>query len=324
MGIRESARTNAVLVVIKLAVVLFVIVLGWLRESGTIGPGAGIRTRPAAKSGRFRTGQEAPGASMPRLDDVRHAGQAVGRGYRIDWAGRKRSACKRPASSTSRGRNVFVEEVRKLAEPHLPATPDETGPSARCCPSRGAKGAETGRILGAAGHAGPESLAAADRRRHPHALRALRPVGHHAGRGDRVLRLHRLRFDLDPCRGGPPSPARRAHRHPRFAGIVYASFTWPWRLVITGMVPYPRDRHQRRPSPPPCQRRGDEQPVLRRPRPDRRRRAGGHDQRAAGVVPQPGADLHGHGPRRPAARRCSARSIRGSARRTSPRWSRAW
>ena len=92
--------------------------------------------------------------------------------------------------------------------------------------------------------------------------------------------------------------------------------------VITGMMPYPtidikapiaaafRDKAA-----------AEHSPMLRRGHgADRRRRTGGHDQRAAGAVPQPGADFHGHGPRRPAAAASSARSIRASARRTSPPW----
>ena len=50
-----------------------------------------------------------------------------------------------------------------------------------------------------------------------HAVRAERLRGHPPGRGDRVLRLHRLRRDLHGRRGDEESAAQPADRHPRRA-----------------------------------------------------------------------------------------------------------
>ena len=41
------------------------------------------------------------------------------------------------------------------------------------------------------------------------------------GASHRLLRLHRLRLDLDALRGGQEAAARRAHRHPRLAGRLH-------------------------------------------------------------------------------------------------------
>ena len=157
-------------------------------------------------------------------------------------------------------------------------------------------------------------------------VHALRPVGHHARGGDRVLRLHRIRLDLDPCRRGQKPAARRADRHPRFAVPLHGALHrggggHHGHDALSG------DRRQ-------CaDRRGLCAEGRRRSRAlvlrvatvlDLRRRTGRHDQRAAGAVPEPGADLHGHVARRPVAAAFSARFIRDSARRTSPRWSPAW
>ena len=47
------------------------------------------------------------------------------------------------------------------------------------------------------------------------------PLGHARGRGDDLLRVHRLRFGLHPRRGGQEPAARRADRHHRLAGALH-------------------------------------------------------------------------------------------------------
>ena len=54
-----------------------------------------------------------------------------------------------------------------------------------------------------------------------HAVRAERLPRHPPGRGDRLLRLHRLRRDLDGGRGDEESAAQPADRHPRRAGDLH-------------------------------------------------------------------------------------------------------
>ena len=48
------------------------------------------------------------------------------------------------------------------------------------------------------------------------------------GAVDRLLRLHRLRLDLDARRRSPQPAARRAPGHPHLAAVVHACSTWPW------------------------------------------------------------------------------------------------
>ena len=55
-----------------------------------------------------------------------------------------------------------------------------------------------------------------------HAVCAERVHRHPSGRGDRVLRLHRLRRDLDGGRGNAEPAAQPADRHPRRAGGLHA------------------------------------------------------------------------------------------------------
>ena len=52
-------------------------------------------------------------------------------------------------------------------------------------------------------------------------VRAERLPRHPPGRGDRLLRLHRLRRDLDRGRGDEESAAQHADRHPRWAGHLH-------------------------------------------------------------------------------------------------------
>ena len=61
--------------------------------------------------------------------------------------------------------------------------------------------------------------------------------GHPSGRGDRLLRLHRLRRDLDRRGGDEESAAQPADRHPRRAGDLHVIYVIVG-VVATGLVPY--------------------------------------------------------------------------------------
>ena len=170
------------------------------------------------------------------------------------------------------------------------------------------------------------------------AVRAVRDVGGHGGRGGRLLRLHRLRRRVDDRRGGQEPAARSADRHHRLAGRLHPALSGGRRDPLGhragDAVPVERRRAaghaDRRPG------AGDAVPERTggiradRHRPGlgglsgvgRRRRR--HHQRAAGDADEPAAHLLRDEPRRPAAARASARSIRASARPTSPRSSPAW
>ena len=60
---------------------------------------------------------------------------------------------------------------------------------------------------------------------------------HPSGRGDRLLRLHRLRRDLDGGRGDEEPAAEPADRHPRRARDLHGIYVIVG-AVLTGMVPY--------------------------------------------------------------------------------------
>ena len=70
-----------------------------------------------------------------------------------------------------------------------------------------------------------------------HAVRAERLHRHPPGRGDRLLRLHRLRRDLDGGGGDEEPAAQPADRHPRRPGDLHLIYVVVG-FVLTGMVPY--------------------------------------------------------------------------------------
>ena len=61
---------------------------------------------------------------------------------------------------------------------------------------------------------------------------------HPPGRGDRLLRLHRLRRDFDGGRGDEESAAQPADRHPGRARDLHGDLHRSSARVLTGMVPY--------------------------------------------------------------------------------------
>ena len=70
-----------------------------------------------------------------------------------------------------------------------------------------------------------------------HALRAQRLHRRASGRGDRVLRLHRLRRDFDGRRRNPQPAAQSADRHPGRPGRVHGHLRGGRARCLTGMVP---------------------------------------------------------------------------------------
>ena len=130
-----------------------------------------------------------------------------------------------------------------------------------------------------------------------HAVRAERLHRHPPGRGDRVLRLHRLRRDLDG-RGGDEEPAAQpADRHPRRAGDLHGHLRDRRRRADRAWCRTQELAKSADPLAYALQAAG-----LPARRLDRRARRGGLDGGgAAGVPVRPAAHLLRDGARRPAA-----------------------
>ena len=129
-----------------------------------------------------------------------------------------------------------------------------------------------------------------------HAVRAERLHRHPSGRGDRVLRLHRLRRDLDGGRGDEEPAAQPADRHPRRPRDLHGHLRHRRRRA---------DRHgavHRSSAVADPLARALQLAGLQRGRLDRRARRGGLDVGGAARVPvRPAAHLLRDGARRPAA-----------------------
>ena len=233
MGIRESARTNAVLVIIKVAVVLFVIAVGigyvdsrnWTEVPVTERVLPQERVLPGlVKEYLLSSGSLAADPCSP---EFRLRQQTLERqlaaSYRLTWVRQENERLLQAGrlsreEAESRYREIEAKVGRTCRRRPTRPIVERLLPQVR---SRGPE--EGGPLVGPAGPDRPEPLAGADRRRHPQPVHALRPVGDHAGGGDRVLRLHRLRFDLDARRGSAAAAARRAHRHPRVADPLHGA-----------------------------------------------------------------------------------------------------
>ena len=207
LGIRESARTNATLVAVKLAVVVFVILAGW----GYVNPAnwtsipVAQRRFPQEKEVIPDVGQEIPcdpqgACPQERLPSLRKKSLPP-------TASIASSATCEQVEKAGGDVAKAREELAVLSAgvaPHLPQTEADRQAVAEILPNvRQNAGGSRGQVVGHPRLAGAEPLAAAHRRRHAQPFHALRTVGHHAGRGDRVLRLHRLRFHLHARGRGP-------------------------------------------------------------------------------------------------------------------------
>ena len=304
LGIRESARTNAALVAVKLVVVVFVIFAGWSyvnRANWTTIPVAQRRFPQekelipgAVKSYLAQQDPQSPGgAASLRKKSLPPTASIVKGGT---WNRSKRPG-RRDQGTGGAGRIVCRRGAAPCAERGRPA-----GRGGDPAPGPPDGGSGRGQVLGHPRSAGAEPLAAADRRRHAQPFHALRTVRESCWA---------RRLSSSPSSASIPSP-----RTPKKPGgpqrdvpigilvslglctllyIVVAA-------VITGMVPYPEiDIHAPIAAAfePQAGARTALAAVLAGP--DCRRRPGWHDERAAGAVLSQGADFHGHVPRRTVA-----------------------
>ena len=315
IGIREMHRTNAVLVLIKLTVVLFVIAIGigyvapknWTeiaveqrvlpRPARRDQVGEGGACRHAGPRQARRGGVRAAFRSLARENCRPLKGGNRRLSARVGW-GRRGAAGKGrpPFARGGAGAHRRGGGGRAAGLGQNVGRPDDRGRSAPADRRQGPG------IVGLVGVVGVRPLARADRRRHPVPVYALRALGDHARGVDCLFRLHRLRFDLHPRRRGPATAARRAHRHHHVAGGLHGALHGR-RHRNHGHGPLPRHRRACAdcgglraaggPDPQP--------PAARLDGAHFRRRTGGNHQRAVGAVPQPGPRVHGDGPGRTAA-----------------------
>ena len=239
IGIRESARTNAALVLAKLAVVLFVIAVGWgyVNRSNWTEVSVARRALPQEKKlipdevekylKTVRDVERAADDSGDRADIIK---KQVVASYRIQRQQEEIDRLQQEGKLSATVAQAELKDLTKRLSADLPQTAEQRQAVADD-PRPGREQAAGGRsrIVGHVGPAGVESLAGAHRRRHAQPVHALRPLGPHARGVDRFLRLHRLRFHLDPRRRGPPPATRRAHRHPRLALGLHPACTSSWR-----------------------------------------------------------------------------------------------
>ena len=307
IGIRESATTNAVLVAVKLGVVLFVIFAGISFVTARNWTDVPVTDRvlpeellidAQAKEVVVEAEQLQGEAAKQRMQANRRAGVGLLQGGPPQASGRevaRTSTTPRP----TRPRRSPSKRRRRLA-PKLPKNDADKALVAKVLVAgQGESSGEGDREMGHSRPDGTEPEAGVDRRRGAFAVHALRSGRHRLRRLDRLFRLHRFRCHLDAGRGGEEAAARRAHRHPRLVGAVYAAVHRRGRRHHRhdpvsgdqigggggGGVPSKGGRRRQR-----------RLPALGRPA-HLHRRPGRHDQRADDYLSQSGAHLPGHGAR---------------------------
>ncbi len=122
LGIRESARTNALLVIIKVSIVIFVVAVGcaYVQPAHWTGVPVAARVLPVERDLLALVEERlGPQASAERASQVTHE---VAASYRVEWvqreAGRLRGAGRLSADDAA----VMVAQVTEKARPNLPKT----------------------------------------------------------------------------------------------------------------------------------------------------------------------------------------------------------
>jgi amino acid transporter len=155
IGIRESARTNATLVIIKLVVVLFVVAVGWayVQPSNWTEIPAAARMLPE-EQGLTKLAQDHLGRDAPahRVDQL---AQQLGASYRVEWGQRESQRLRDADKLTAVAAAAMMSDMAKRTESYLPKTPadrravDELLPQVRAASER--KAADSWGILGLLG-----------------------------------------------------------------------------------------------------------------------------------------------------------------------------
>ena len=231
LGIRESARTNATLVIIKVFVVLFVVAVGWAYVQPANWTGIPVTQRVLPEEqGLAEDSCKELGADPPpkRVDQL---AKQLAAAYRVAWA------TKEAARLHAAGRLSDAEAVAMTAEVAERRWPQPSADGAKIARSstgfcrrftkhgRGRR-LESWGILGWLG-LNRWLLPIDDATRSPFMPYGL--SGIMLGASIVFFAYHRLRFDLHPRRRSPPAAARRADRHHHLAGVFAPCSTWRWR-----------------------------------------------------------------------------------------------
>ncbi len=158
IGIRESVRTNAILVAIKLSVVLFVIAVGVSyvnRDYWTAIPASERilpeeRDIPKLAKGYLLKHEESP--SVERVAQMRRAIDAA---YRVEWAGREAARLQQAGRMSAADAQAMIARVTEKVQANLPTRPsdraivDELLPKVRAAAQQ--RAAESWGILGLLG-----------------------------------------------------------------------------------------------------------------------------------------------------------------------------
>jgi len=125
LGIRESARTNALLVMIKLAVVVFVVLAGWAYVQPANWNEVPYSARMLPEEHELPKLAQAflgPGAAAKNVDNLT---KQLGASYRIQWAGQEASRLQQVGKLSADEAAAMVAEVVRNAQPSLPQTDEE-------------------------------------------------------------------------------------------------------------------------------------------------------------------------------------------------------
>ena len=313
VGIRESARTNAVLVFIKLSVVLFVVAVGWayIQPENWHSVPYSMRVLPEEREmpkivksyleNEIKANTDIDDQiSTNRLDQLHKELRAA---YRTQWAEHEAGRLLSEGRISADAAKDMAAEVIANVKAQLPKSAEDKEIIEKLLPQVGQaashKSAESWGILGWLG-LNRWLLPIDDATRTP--VYAIRPVRAYARRIHSIFRLHRFRFNFHPCRRSSPPAARRAHRHPCFPafmhGVIHGGGRSYYGYDALSRYRY-KSAHCRGFS---LQGRGHSKshsPCIHGI--GCRRRFGGHDQRITGAFSKPGKNSDGHGPRWPVA-----------------------
>ena len=304
LGIRESARTNAVLVAIKLGVVLFVIAAG----SVLVNP-ANWTSIPIAQR-RFKQEQSVLPDAVKKYvaDNNIHSKEReaelktqVMAAYRVERKTREVAEIEKAGGNATRTR----EELALLTESvksHLPQSDADKKAVAEILKldPKEEQAAEV-KSWGLLGVIGLDRwlVPIDDATRSPFMPYGISGIM----LGAAIVFFAFIGFDSISTQA---EEAKRPQRDLPIGillslgvcTLLYVAVA----AVVTGMVPYPDINTDAPIAAAFDPQAGSGYPVAKvLPRLDRRRRAGRHDERAVGALPQPGANFHGHVARRFAA-----------------------
>jgi APA family basic amino acid/polyamine antiporter len=125
VGIRESARANATLVIIKLVVVVFVVAVGWayVRPANWTAVPYSARALPEEQElPKLAEKQLGPGAAAQAVDKLTKQAAA---GYRIEWFQREAQRLQNAGKLSAEEAATMTANLLKKLGPNLPQTAED-------------------------------------------------------------------------------------------------------------------------------------------------------------------------------------------------------